>query len=333
MEKKTKGKIELNNTVDVSIEDIEIQEYGRTQGLLNNENEEELKEIEHIDIKSSTFINKDNQDAFIGTILKSIRIIAEKQLTRMKGIGELLSKAKKVNKSTEKNDIFYVDDILVEMAILQMSKSADEWVFYFKCLYQGKKWTIRKTFDQVKVLHNSFSFKPKTILPNFCQTDNLLYLRVAKYLMNIKQEVTLKKDIQRLILFMEATYNIMDANIMGEVIKCGWARKKIGGRYKGNQAWNYIKTSLNCCWKRRFFILTEEGIGYTNKMGDNDFRDVLMFDHTLRVRVGIHYTEEKFGIVLYTSSRRLKIKVNSSYELADWIEAIADSINKSPYCK
>jgi phospholipase D1/2 len=68
-------------------------------------------------------------------------------------------------------------------------------------------------------------------------------------------------------------------------------------------------------------------------MGDNDFRDVLMFDHTLRVRVGIHYTEEKFGIVLYTSSRRLKIKVNSSYELADWIEAIADSINKSPYCK
>lgn len=58
-----------------------------------------------------------------------------------------------------------------------------------------------------------------------------------------------------------------------------------------------------------------------------------MFDHTLRVRVGIHYTGEKYGIVLYTSSRRLKIKVRDSYELADWIEGIADSIAKSPYCK
>ena len=214
-----------------------------------------------------------------------------------------------------------------------MSKTAEEWVYYLKCSYNGKKWTIRRTFDQFKSLHNGFSFSPKTRLPNFSIKDQLMYLRLAKFLVNIQQEVTQKKDIQKLVLFMEATYNITDENIMGEVIKCGWARKKIGGRYKGNKAWNYVKEGLNCCWKNRFFILTEEGIGYTNKIGDRDFRDVLMFDHTLRVRVGIHYTEEKYGIVLYTTSRRLKIKVKNSYELADWIEGIADSISKSPYCK
>lgn len=58
-----------------------------------------------------------------------------------------------------------------------------------------------------------------------------------------------------------------------------------------------------------------------------------MFDHTLRVRVGIHYTGEKRGIVLYTSSRRLKIKVKNHFELIDWLEGIIDSISKSPYCK
>lgn len=68
-------------------------------------------------------------------------------------------------------------------------------------------------------------------------------------------------------------------------------------------------------------------------MGDYDFRDVLMFDHTLRVRVGIHSTEEKRGIILYTSSRRLKIKVRNDFELIDWLEGIIDSISKSPYCK
>ena len=83
----------------------------------------------------------------------------------------------------------------------------------------------------------------------------------------------------------------MDENIMGEVIKCGWARKQPGGRYKGNKAYDFLKNIVNCCWKTRFFILTEEGIGYTNKIGNSDFRDVLLFDHTLRVRVGIHYTE------------------------------------------
>jgi hypothetical protein len=107
----------------------------------------------------------------------------------MNSIGELLSKAKKVNKNTEKNDIFHVDDILVEMAILQMSRTAEEWVFYLKCIYQGKKWTIRKTFDQVKGFHKDLSFKPKTKLPNFSQKDILMYLRVAKYLMNIKAEI------------------------------------------------------------------------------------------------------------------------------------------------
>lgn len=72
---------------------------------------------------------------------EDVKIIAEKQLTRMKFIAEVLSKAKKVNKHTEKNEIVNIDDILVEMAILQMKKMTEVFVFYIKISYQGKKWT------------------------------------------------------------------------------------------------------------------------------------------------------------------------------------------------
>ena len=51
-------------------------------------------------------------------ILNEIQIFAEKQLTRMRSFGELLSKVKKVNKLSTRGEIFNVDDILVEMAIL-----------------------------------------------------------------------------------------------------------------------------------------------------------------------------------------------------------------------
>lgn len=254
----------------------------------------------------------------------------------MRSFGELLSKVKKVNKMSTRGEIFNVDDILVEMAILQMSQTVEEHVFYFRVEFRGKKKIIRRTYDQIKALHLSFGSKIKTKLPVYSYEDNLMYLRLAKYLNLLKTEINSKKDkkiLQRLVMFFEANYDILDDNIMGEVIKCGWARKQPGGRYKGNKAWDFIKNFVNCCWKTRFFILTEEGIGYTNKIGDRDFRDALLFDHTLRVRVGIHYTEQKFGIVLYTSSRRLMIKVRNGYELADWIEGIVDSISRSPYCK
>lgn len=71
-----------------------------------------------------------------------------------------------------------------------------------------------------------------------------MYLRVARYLININMEIKLQKDRHKFNLFIEAIYNFEEENKMGEVIKCGWATKKIGGRYKGNKLVDFLKTSL-----------------------------------------------------------------------------------------
>lgn len=70
-----------------------------------------------------------------------LKIIAEKQMTRMNSIAEVLTKAKKVNKFNEKDDIVNIDDILVQMAILQMKKCTHDLVFYIRICYGAKKWT------------------------------------------------------------------------------------------------------------------------------------------------------------------------------------------------
>lgn len=71
-----------------------------------------------------------------------------------------------------------------------------------------------------------------------------MYRRFQIYFKKINEEIKIEKDRQKLNCFLEAIYNLNEENKMGEVIKCGWARKKTGGRYKGNKVWNYLKTNL-----------------------------------------------------------------------------------------
>ena len=80
-------------------------------------------------------------------------------------------------------------------------------------------------------------------------------------------------------------------------------------------------------------MLTDEGIGYSSKEFDYNFKDMLLFDKTLKVRMGKHETGTRFGIEIHTTTRRLKLCLNSSYEMFDWVEAFIDSISRNPYCK
>lgn len=59
----------------------------------------------------------------------------------------------------------------------------------------------------------------------------------------------------------------------------------------------------------------------------------MFFDMTLRIRHGERYGEGDFTILLYTSSRKLKIRLKNLIELLDWMDGIANSIMESPYCK
>lgn len=71
-----------------------------------------------------------------------------------------------------------------------------------------------------------------------------MYLRIVKYIINVTEEIKTAKDTQKLHLFLEAVYNLKEENKMGEVIKCGWARKRTGGRYKGSFVLEYLKSNL-----------------------------------------------------------------------------------------
>jgi len=79
--------------------------------------------------------------------------------------------------------------------------------------------------------------------------------------------------------------------------------------------------------------LTDEGIGYTSGQDSQEFRDILFFDTSLQIRHGEKYADIEYGLVLKTSSRKLKIKVKSYLELLDWIQALITSVDRSLYCR
>lgn len=98
--------------------------------------------------------SKENKEVELSTMSRSkkkrrstamynlkLKVIAEKQMTRMNSIAEVLTKAKKVNRFNEKDEIVNIDDILVQMAILQMKKCTHDLVFYMRICYGAKKWT------------------------------------------------------------------------------------------------------------------------------------------------------------------------------------------------
>jgi len=197
---------------------------------------------------------------------------------------------------------------------------------------------LRKIILDFQTFHSQISKGAKDFprLPKVIKDDHLLYLRLVKYLMFI--QAYLKKDdsfrIKIFNEFLEIDYQANSSADLGIVIKSGWAQKQIGGRYRGNKLYDYVKGSVvNWFWKKRFFVLTDEGIGYTNFIGLTEFRDVLAFDNSLQIRIGPNYTEEKAGIILYTTSRRLKIRVKTKFQMLDWLAALVDSVQVNPYCK
>ena len=217
-----------------------VPEY-QFESTLAQIDEQEAKNQSERDIKKSPRKKEKPKNIFKQLELK---ITGVKQLSRINMIAEILTKVKKINRSFEKFDVFDIDDILVEMAILQMSKNADALIFYFTLSCQGRQWKIRKSYSQIKKLHLNLGFWPNTRLPIYLEKDPKMYLRMAKYLSGVMSEIKKKKDVERFKLFLEGTYNFNSDNVMGEVIKSGWARKKIGGRYTSNKIFEFAKQYL-----------------------------------------------------------------------------------------
>lgn len=270
-----------------------------------------------------------------------LKVKAIQQYTKLELMLDLLGKAKKLDVNTNTNDnIFNTDDILVEIAMLKADpKASIQKIFFFKVKSQGHKWEVRRSYHQIKDLQRSLSqycFSKKSVhlphLPLNNPEDDKLHLRMAKHinlLLYLFRED--EKRYEKIKTFLEASD--LRGTEVSCIIKNNWAYKRIGGRYKSNKLMQFMKHNLSCCWRKKWFILTEEGIGYTNEFNQKQFRDIMFFDNTLRIRHGEKYSDQVKGIVIFTSSRKLKVKFDTDFELIDWYIAIVESVSKSPYCK
>ena len=72
-----------------------------------------------------------------------------------------------------------------------------------------------------------------------------------------------KKNSERLKMFLEIT--ALRGSEISTIIKAGWASKGMGGRYKSSKLAQFVKNNLVCWWKQKWFILSDEGIGYSNE--------------------------------------------------------------------
>lgn len=156
---------------------------------------------------------------------------------------------------------------------------------------------------------------------------------IAKYVNSLIKETasSIGKDKAVMQTFLEATY--FRGQEFGKIIKGGYLMKKAGGRYKTSKVIQAFQNTYCNCWHQRYFILSDEGIGYAPDFDNMSLTDNLFFDMTLRVMYGKSEHRENLEINIVTSSRKLRLKAESIEDMYEWLSAIVDSINNSRYCK
>lgn len=272
-----------------------------------------------------------------------IKVKSIQQMSSLQFLSTILKNISELNfgsSNRKDSSIFNIDDMLVELAMLKTNKKLmQDLVFFFKIKTDsGQKWSIKRNYQQIEAMSKSltrFSIKIPVNHPKIPEYDPS-YPEMLKALTHYLNELLTwyqsdANTMKKLHIFLEVTS--LRGQEVGTIIKAGWASKGIGGRYKTHKLVQFVKQNFACCWGKKYFILSEEGIGYTNEYDQKEFRDILFFDRTLRVRHGEKYGESDFTIVLYTSSRKLKVRHNTLLDMLDWMDALAISIMKSPYCK
>jgi phospholipase D1/2 len=188
---------------------------------------------------------------------------------------------------------------------------------------------------QLKQLTSSLStsFTKDIGFPVIDETDMSATRNISKYLNKLlkKSKTGFPKEKEKVLIFIEAT--TFRGKEIGKIIKCGPLQKKAGGRYKTAKIVQLFKNNCCNCWHERYFILSDEGIGYTASFGNSFLTDNLFFDTTLRVNYGPTAEREEFEIDIVTSSRKLRLLAADTPGMYDWLSGIVDSINNSRYCK
>lgn len=193
-----------------------------------------------------------------------------------------------------------------------------------------------KSYNQIEQFYYSLRDRSHYgALPKLAEKNDDLLVKTADLLdimaFKIRGINVSEKDKELIQAFLE-DIPLRDCGY-GFITKASHGLKRMGGRHRANKFAQFIKKHLFKCWQERVFVLNSEGLAYINKFGSRKIQDSVFFDRTLRISHGQAATDEKFGIVIETSSRRLKMKLRSLVEVYVWLDAFAYTIKCNRYCK
>ncbi|KAL4487944.1 hypothetical protein ABPG72_022804 [Tetrahymena utriculariae] len=224
----------------------------------------------------------------------------------------------KLNKSFLNEAVFFL-----EVSVNSL-KGLGEQTYRLRRIYQDFK-TLDKNLIQennVKKLnlnlpHFPFQKDPKNLF------DKEIFLKIGEYLQTLCQNSKIV-DTDTFWQFFEISSNFHQGVVK---VKETFIKKRSGGRFK--------KQCRGSChtWSVRYLAITSEGLMYskTNRGINSNIREILLFDQNFNMEYGKFQTGKEQGIVITTSTRKVRLECYSQFHFYDVLAACKEAISLSPY--
>jgi phospholipase D1/2 len=112
--------------------------------------------------------------------------------------------------------------------------------------------------------------------------------------------------------------------------------KRSGGRFNETSRWKECYHCMMPCvrsWKLRYFTVTDNGILYTSKSKTFEIKDMLLYCFKFTIFYGLFKTGRELGLVIESSTRRLRIESDTLFNLILLVVAIRNALNDSPFAE
>ncbi|EAR88634.2 phospholipase d1 (macronuclear) [Tetrahymena thermophila SB210] len=203
-------------------------------------------------------------------------------------------------------------------------KGLGEQTYRLRRIYQDFK-TLEKNLIQennTKKLNMNlppfpFQKDPKNLF------DKEIFLKIGEYLQVLCQNSKIV-DTDTFWQFFEISSNFHQGVVK---VKETFIKKRSGGRFK--------KQCRGCChtWSVRYLAITSEGLMYSksNRGLNSNIREILLFDQNFNMEYGKFQTGKEMGIVITTSTRKVRLECYSQFHFYDVLAACKEAISLSPY--
>ncbi|KAL4469400.1 hypothetical protein ABPG74_004653 [Tetrahymena malaccensis] len=224
----------------------------------------------------------------------------------------------KLNKSFLNEAVFFI-----EVSVYSL-KGLGEQTYRLRRIYQDFK-----NLDKNLIQENN-SKKLNLSLPQFPFQkdpknlfDKSVFLKIGEYLQILCQNAKIV-DTDTFWQFFEISSNFHQGVVK---VKETFIKKRSGGRFK--------KQCRGCChtWSVRYLAITSEGLMYSksNRGQNSNIREILLFDQNFNMEYGKFQTGKEQGIVINTSTRKVRLECYSQFHFYDVLAACKEAISLSPY--